>query len=82
MIQLDQDIMNIQSVTSTNFEAKFQFANTKAKPPTLLDACCRETFSPCSKTFKRCIKCFAGIGLLGEIIARIVHIRNSIKDPS
>ena len=82
MIQLYQDIMNVKSVNSTNFQAKFQFANTKPKPPTLLEQGCHYALNPCYKTINGGVKFCKAIVALPTILKKIKNIKNSIKQPS
>lgn len=82
MLQLYQDIMNIQNVNSTNFQARFRFANTKPKPPTIKDVLCERTTRPCKKVLSCGANGIAGIWLLGSIITKIMQIKNSIKKPT
>jgi len=81
MIQLYQDIMNIRNIDSTNFQAKFRFANTRPKPPTLKDVLCDKMTNPCKNTLKG-MKSLGAIIFLPKIISRIKTIKNSIKKPS
>jgi len=82
MIQLYQDIMNVKNVNSTYFQARFQFSNTKPKPPTLLEQGCRYVFRPCERVLSCSIRGCAALGVLPSIIKRIKNIKNSIKQPS